>query len=161
MKHHPSNGVTTLFKRNIAILLLLTASSAFASEKFLNNLNKDGVALDGHDPVAFFTQNKPVKGKAEIQSIYRGARYYFASPDNKKLFDAEPAKYEPQFGGYCAYGVSKGGLYPVELDAFQIVNGRLLLQYNQEARDEFNKDTQGRLKMADGNWPKLVEKKGR
>ena len=84
----------------------------------------DGVALDGHDAVAFFTQNKPVKGKAEIQSIYRGARYYFATVDNKKLFDAEPAKYEPQFGGYCAYGVSKGGLYPVELDAFQIVNGR-------------------------------------
>lgn len=151
-----------MFKRNIAILiLLLTATYAFAGDKFLNNLNKDGVALDGHDAVAFFTQSKPVKGTPQIQSIYRGARYYFASADNKKQFDSDPAKYEPQFGGYCAYGVSKGGLYPVELDAFQIVNGRLLLQYNREARDEFNKDTQGRLKLADGHWPKLVEKKGR
>lgn len=151
-----------MVKRSIALfLLLIAATSAFAGEKFLNNLNKDGVALDGHDAVAFFTQNKPVKGKAEIQSIYRGARYYFATAENKKMFDAEPAKYEPQFGGYCAYGVSKGGLYEVEVDAFQIVNGRLLMQYNKDARTEFNKDSQGRLKLADGHWPKLVEKKGR
>jgi YHS domain-containing protein len=151
-----------VFKKQLALIfVLLTATYAFAAEKFLNNLNKDGVALDGHDAVAFFTQGKPVKGNPEVQSIYRGARYYFSSAENKKSFDADPAKYEPQFGGYCAYGVSKGGLYEVELDAFQIVNGRLLMQYNKEARDEFNKDPQGRLKMADSNWPKLVEKKGR
>ncbi len=151
-----------MFRKQLALIfVLLAATYALAGEKFLNNLNKDGVALDGHDAVAFFTENKPVKGKPEFQSIYRGARYYFASADNKRLFDADPKKYEPQFGGYCAYGVSKGALYPVEVDAFQIVNGRLLMQYNADARAEFNKDPQGRLKMADNNWPKLVEKKSR
>jgi YHS domain-containing protein len=151
-----------VYKKQFALVAILFATTcAFAAEKFLNNLNQDGVAIDGYDPVAFFTDNQPVKGKPEFQSIYRAARYYFASADHKKMFDTEPQKYEPQFGGYCAYGVSKGALYPIEVDAFQIVNGRLLLQYNKDAQKKFNQDTQGRLKLADENWPKLVEQKAR
>ena len=151
-----------MYKKQFALVAILFATTcAFAAEKFLNNLNQDGVAIDGYDPVAFFTDNQPVKGKPEFQSIYRAARYYFASADHKKMFDTDPRKYEPQFGGYCAYGVSKGALYPIEVDAFQIVNGRLLLQYNKDAQKKFNQDTQGRLKLADENWPKLVEQKAR
>jgi hypothetical protein len=77
------------------------------------------------------------------------------------MFDADPAKYEPQFGGYCAWGVKKGSLYPVKIEAFQIVNGRLLLQYDFSAREQFNKDTLGNLDRADQNWPGLVEKQGK
>jgi YHS domain-containing protein len=153
---------STLRTRPLALCaFVLFALAAVAQNKNLVNVNKDGAALQGHDPVAFFTQNKPVKGIAGIQSTYKGARYYFATLENKKKFEADPAKYEPQFGGYCAYGVSKGDIYPIEVDAFQIVDGRLLMQYNKDARDEFNKDTQGRLKKADANWPGIVEKKGR
>ena len=144
----------------IAAFVLISAL-AFAGEKILVNRNEDGVALQGYDAVAFFTDNKPVKGKPEIQSIYKGARYYFATTEHKQLFDGDPAKYEPQFGGFCAYGVSQGHTVPIEIDAFQIVIGRLLMQYDKGIRDRFNKDTQGNLKKADSNWPGLVEKQGR
>lgn len=141
--------------------LLALPGLALAAEKRLLNLDESGTAIQGHDPVAYFTEGRAVKGDPKFFSVYNGARYRFASAENKKLFDADPNKYEPQFGGYCAYGVSKGGLYPIEPDAFQIVDGRLLLQYNKRARDQFNEDMQGNLKKADSNWPGLVEKKGK
>jgi YHS domain-containing protein len=94
----------------------------------LVNLNKEGVAIQGYDAVAFFTQNKPVRGRSEFQSSYKGAKYFFASAEDKDTFDGNPAKYEPQFGGFCAYGVSRGHAAPVKIEAFQIVNGRLLIQ---------------------------------
>ena len=145
-------------------LLLLTfglALSAFAQSKTLLNLDKTGVAIQGYDPVAFFTDNKPLKGKPEFPARHNGALYYFASNEHRELFKSEPAKYEPVFGGYCAYGVSKGKLVEIDVTAFQIVNGRLLLQYSKGVRDDFNKDTNGNLAKAESNWPGLVEKKGK
>jgi hypothetical protein len=77
------------------------------------------------------------------------------------LFEADPKKYEPQFGGFCAYAASKGYTAKIEPDAFQVLNGRLLLQYDTDVRNLFNKDPQGNLKKADQNWPGIVEKKGK
>jgi len=145
-------------------LLLLTsglALPAFAQTKTLLNLDKTGVAIQGYDPVAFFTDNRPVKGKPEFPARHNGALYYFTSKEHRELFKSDPAKYEPQFGGYCAYGVSKGKLVEIDVDAFQILNGRLLLQYSKGVRDDFNKDAKGNLAKAEANWPGLVEKKGR
>jgi YHS domain-containing protein len=105
----------------------------------LVNLNKEGVAIQGYDAVAFFTQNKPVRGRSEFQSSYKGAKYFFASAEDKDTFDGNPAKYEPQFGGFCAYGVSRGHAAPVKIEAFQIVNGRLLIQYDLDVKSDFNK----------------------
>ena len=147
-------------KAFVFCLLALVAVPALAEEKTLLNLDKNGVAIQGYDPVAFFTQNKPVKGNAEFQSNYNAAKYFFASVDDKGMFDANPAKYEPQFGGYCAYAVSEGHLAPITIDAFTIVNGRLLMQYDFNVRKIFEKDPQGRLAQADKNWPGLVEKNG-
>jgi hypothetical protein len=90
-----------------------------------------------------------------------GATYLFASREHHDLFAKEPAKYEPQFGGYCAYGVSRNKLAPVEVEAFQIVDGKLLMQYNKGIRDDFNKDTKGNLSKANANWPGLVDSKGK
>ena len=146
------------------LLLLLTlglALPAFAQTKTLLNLDKADVAIQGYDPVAFFTDNKPVKGKSELPARHNGALYYFASKEHRELFKSDPAKYEPAFGGYCAYGLSKGKLVEIDVDAFQIVNGRLLLQYSKGVRDDFNKDTKGNLSKAEANWPGLVEKKGK
>ena len=145
-------------------LLLVTIGLAlpgFAQTKTLLNLDKTGVAIQGYDPVAFFTENKPVKGKPEFPARHNGALYYFASKAHRELFQSDPAKYEPVFGGYCAYGVSKGKLVEIDVEAFQIVNGRLLLQYSKGVRDDFNKDTKGNLAKAEANWPGLVEKKGK
>ena len=104
---------------------------------------------------------KYIKGKPELGFHYKGATYYFASKEHRDLFKADPKKYEPEFGGYCAYGVSRGKVVEVDVEAFQIVNGRLLMQYSKGVREDFNKDTKGNLTKADANWPGLVEKKGK
>ena len=148
-------------KRVFLFLLLLISIPVFGQNKTLLNLDKQGIAIQGYDPVAFFTQNRPVKGRPEFESKYNGARYLFASAEDKSTFDANPAKYEPQFGGFCAYAASQNHTAPVKIEAFQIVNGRLLMQYDLDIRNKFNKDTQGNLEKADKNWPGLVQKEGK
>jgi len=142
-----------------AFLIALVLGLAGHLHAQAQNLDKTGRALQGYDPVAFFTQGKPVKGNPAISSKINGATYHFASAEDKAAFDKDPTKYIPQFGGYCAYGVSKGDLVKIEVDAFQIVDGRLLLQYNKSIRDKFNKDPQANLKTADANWPTVSKKK--
>lgn len=142
-------------------LVVLSAVSSFAASKQLLNLDSSGISIQGYDPVAFFTEHKPVRGVQQFHSEYNGAKYFFASADDKAAFDKEPAKYEPQFGGYCAYGVSRGSRAPIKIEAWQIVNDRLLMQYDLDIKGEFNKDQQGTLKKADQNWPGLVDKYGK
>lgn len=142
------------------LLLTLSALAATAFAGATVNVDKSGTALQGYDPVAFFTDSKPVQGKEEFHSSYHDATYRFASAEHQQMFEKEPAKYEPQFGGYCAYGVSQGHLAPVKIDAFQIVDGRLLMQYDAGVTKEFNKDQAGSLKTADEKWPTVsMEKK--
>lgn len=145
----------------IVSMLLLVMVTAAVAEKRLINVDKNGLALKGYDPVAYFTENRPVKGDAKFQSTFNGATYYFASAANKKTFEADPKKYEPQFGGFCAYAASQGHTAKIEPDAFEVLNGRLLLQYDRSVRDLFNKDQQGNLAKADRNWPSIVQKEGR
>jgi len=140
---------------------LAISASAQMQTKTLLNLDKTGLAVQGYDPVAFFTDHMAVKGKPEFTSKADGAMYRFASEEHKELFDKEPAKYEPAFGGYCAYGVSRNKLAPIDVDAFQVVDGKLFLQYSKSVRDSFNEDQQGNLMKANQNWPTLVEKKGK
>lgn len=139
---------------SVAFSILATATYAGAKE----NVDKSGTALQGYDPVAFFTDGRPVLGKEEFHSTYHDVTYRFASAEHQQVFEKNPAMYEPQFGGYCAYGVSKGHLAPVKVDAFQIVNGRLLMQYDSEVKKEFNKDQTGNLEAADKNWPTVSGK---
>lgn len=143
------------------ILLLLAVLPVLAQNKSLLNLDKAGVAIQGYDPVAFFTDGKPVKGDAKFPFRHNGATYLFASKEHRDAFKAEPTKYEPVFGGYCAYGVSRGKVVEIDVEAFQIVDGRLLLQYSKGVRSDFNKDAKGNLAKAEANWPVLVEKKGK
>jgi YHS domain-containing protein len=145
----------------LGLLVVALALPLAAQSKTLLNLDKTGLAIQGYDPVAFFTDGKPVKGKAEFPARHDGALFYFASKEHRDVFKADPAKYGPAFGGYCAYGVSRNKLVEIDVEAFQIVDGRLLLQYSKGVRDDFNKDTQGNLARANANWPALVEKKGK
>jgi YHS domain-containing protein len=141
------------------IVLLLVLPLAGATKQLVN-IDQDGVGLQGYDPVAFFTENRPVKGSPEFTSIFKGVTYHFASAENRNTFNKTPAKYEPQFGGFCAYGVSRGKKVSIKIEAFQIVNGRLLMQYDLDVRDKFNKDTIGNLKSADEKWPSVLEEYG-
>src|SRR5689334_14533186 len=148
-------------KLSLLLFGLVLALPAFTQTKTLLNLDKFGVAIQGYDPVAFFTDHKPVKGKPEFVIKRDGAIYSFASREHRDLFAKEPAKYEPSFGGYCAYGVSRNKLVEIDVEAFQIVDGKLLLQYSKGIRDDFNKDAKANLARANANWPTLVEKKGK
>jgi YHS domain-containing protein len=143
------------------LTLALLALPAAAQNKILVNTDPSGVAIQGYDPVAFFTDHQPVKGDPKFVVKRDGAIYFFASKEHKELFTQDPAKYEPCFGGYCAYGVSRDKLVEIDVDAFQIVDGKLLLQYSKGVRDDFNKDARGNLAKADTNWPALVAKKGK
>jgi len=146
----------------IVLTLAVLVLPAFAqTNKTLLNLDKTGVAIQGYDPVAFFTDQKPVKGDAKFLVKHDGAIYFFASKEHRDLFKADPAKYEPEFGGYCAYGVSRNKLVEIDVDAFQIVDGKLLLQYSQGVRKDFNADQSGNLAKANAFWPTLVVKKGK
>jgi YHS domain-containing protein len=146
---------------NVLLLSQAFADPATQPAKVLVNVDKSGLAIKGNDPVAYFTDGKAVQGDPQITSTYNGATYRLVSSDHKAMFDADPMKYAPQFGGYCAYGASKNTLAPITPEAFSIVDGRLLLQYDLGVRDKFNKDVAGNLKKADANWPALVKKNGK
>ncbi|MBL0927823.1 MAG: hypothetical protein IBJ11_09255 [Phycisphaerales bacterium] len=137
------------------------AAGSPVDQKFLVNVDTGGIALNGgYDPVAFFTDNKPIKGDPKIRSVYRGAVYHFASAEHKAMFDADPARYEPQFGGFCAYAASVNRVSPVDVKYFEIVGGRLILQHNQKAWDLWHKSPSESLVKADTNWPGLVKANG-
>ena len=121
---------------------------------------KYGLAIEGHDPVAYFTDNRAVKGNPKFQSDYEGANYCFAGPEHKTLFDANPAKYAPAYGGYCGYAASIDRLSPISPEWFQIIDGKLILQHNKKAYDKFNVDLKGNIIKADQNWPGLVARNG-
>lgn len=144
-----------------AILLILAIPASAADVPQFPNVDADGVILDGHDPVAFFTEGRPVKGSEGIRSAYRGATYLFSSQKNRATFDAEPAKYEPQFGAWCAYAVSQGRTAPIQVETWSIVEGRLVLQHNAKAVRLWEADPVGLLHLADRYWPAVVENGGR
>jgi YHS domain-containing protein len=141
--------------------MAVLALPALADNKMLVNTDEAGVALQGYDPVAFFTDKQPVKGDPKFVTKRDGAIYFFTSKAHKDLFVQNPAKYEPCFGGYCAYGVSRKKLVEIDVSAFQIMDAKLLLQYSKDIRDKFNEDAQGNLAKADANWPVLIAKKGK
>lgn len=146
---------------SITILLAATAIGQSAAEKPFVNINSQGIILDGYDAVAFFTDNKPIKGDPQFQFNYEGANYLFASREHLDLFKAGPDKYKPQFGAYCAYAVSLGRIAPIDVNTFSIVNGRLVLQHNERAVNGWNKDVQGNLVLADKYWPLVVNSGGK
>ncbi|WP_420860364.1 YHS domain-containing (seleno)protein [Algirhabdus cladophorae] len=116
----------------------------------------DGVAINGYDPVAYFTQSAPVEGVAEHTSMLDGATFRFANADNKALFDSDPAKYAPQYGGYCAYAVSKGGTASTSPNAWTVHEGKLYLNYNRTVRGIWSRDIPGNITKADANWPNVL-----
>jgi YHS domain-containing protein len=117
----------------------------------------DGIALHGFDPVAYFTQNKAVKGVAQITSEYKGVTYEFASKEDQAAFEANPEKYVPQYGGFCAYAVSKGAKADIDPHAFSINDGKLYLQNSERALELYQKDVKGNTEAADHNWPEVAK----
>jgi len=119
------------------------------------NLDADGLAIEGHDPVAYFTQNAAVMGSSKLTAMHDGAKYYFSSQENQKLFQAEPAKYAPAYGGFCAFAVSRGATSSVEPDKFTVVKGKLYLNYSGNVQTVWREDVPGNISKANTNWPGL------
>jgi YHS domain-containing protein len=138
------------------LLLLLCAATAFAKSPV--NKGFTGVAIRGYDPVAYFQDGKPVKGSSDFTFAWNGATWHFASAAHRDAFAKSPAAFAPQYGGYCAYGVSRGYAVPVDPEAWRVVNGKLYLNYSLDVRKEWLKDVPGHVKKADANWPKVLEK---
>ena len=140
-----------LLRLTIFALFSITAAlTAFAQKPAVYSV--DGKAIRGYDPVAYFTESKPVPGDSTISYTYEGANWYFASEKNRETFKADPAKYAPQYGGYCAFGTSRGYKAPTEADAWTVADGKLYLNYNTKVRTEWKKDQAGCIKKADANW---------
>lgn len=137
-----------------------TGIASSSSPKMLINRDKSGLALQGYDPVAYFTLGKPTKGIAAHSSTHAGTTYYFASREHKMMFDAAPDKYQPRFGGYCGYAASINKVSPIDPNYWEILDGELVLQHNEKAWNLWHKDVQGNLKKAHTNWPGLVARKG-
>lgn len=141
--------------KSIAALVLLSAS-VFASD-LVNVSGASKAAVNGFDPVAFFTDSKPVNGSPFISAEHNGATYYFANEEHKKLFTSNPDKYVPQFGGYCAFGVTLGKLFPVDISTWQVRDGKLYLNLNPDILKKFNEDLSGNVAKVGKNWPALVK----
>ena len=140
------------FSRSIAIAALSLLSSAVLAGNFFE---KDGVALRGYDPVAYFVAAKPEKGQAQYSYEYQGSKFYFASEANRRAFMEMPEKYAPQFGGYCAFGTAQGYKVSTQPDAFSIVNDKLYLNYDKKVQGIWQQDVSGNIQRAEKNWPEV------
>ena len=145
----------------VMVLALTLLSTPILAADLVNVAGASRIALEGYDPVAFFTDAKPVKGSPSISATHQGAVYLFASEDHKQLFTVSPDKYVPQYGGFCAFAVSRDALAPVDISTWQVRNGKLYLNFDHDILKMFNADFNGNAAKADTNWPGLVQKNGR
>jgi len=152
-----------MLKQMLTAALLATATATLApapahADKapvytgLFNNL-----AVEGHDPVAYFTAGEPVKGDRAFSTEYQGAEFRFASQENLDTFLAEPDTYAPQYGGYCAWAVSQGYTAKGDADHWKIVDGKLYLNYNKSVQETWEEDIPGFITLANGNWPTVLD----
>lgn len=142
-------------KTRLMSLFLALVFSFSATAGVETSTDSNDVILAGHDAVAYFTENKPVLGSEKYTAEFEGAVYRFASAKNRDLFQANPEKYAPAYGGYCALGASFGKKFDVNGKAFQIVEGRLYVNKNQDAYNVWKKDVPGNIVKAEGFWPNI------
>ena len=131
-----------------------TAETTVADPKVYE---KEGVAISGADPVAYFTEEGFVPGSAEHTYEWRGATWQFASAENRELFACNPEEYAPQYGGYCAWAVGQNTLAAIDPNAWSIVDGKLYLNANKRIQERWNKDIPGNIALAEENWPTLSQ----
>lgn len=133
--------------------LLATTVRAQSSRVYQEN----GVAIDGTDPVAYFTESTPVAGDPSITHEWMGATWQFSSVENRDSFAQNPSKYAPQYGGFCAYAVSEGYTASTVPEAWKIVDGKLYLNYSRRIQRRWERDIPGYIASADANWPAVLD----
>ncbi|MGI9281693.1 MAG: YHS domain-containing (seleno)protein [Endozoicomonas sp.] len=145
-----------IWARLIMALTLVFSVQAMAEDKIYTGFFSDK-AVSGYDPVAYFTEGKPVKGSDKFTARYKDATWYFKSAEHKKLFQENPEKYAPQYGGYCAWAVAHGDTASADPHQWTIEDGKLYLNYNESIQKDWLKDKLNLIKDADKNWPKVIK----
>jgi hypothetical protein len=140
-----------------SILIAGLAGPAVAKDAIYTSLFSD-LALRGYDPVAYFTDGRPVQGSSAFELAWQGAHWRFASAEHRDIFAAEPTRYAPRYGGYCAWAVAQGTTASGDPLVWKIVNGRLYVNYNADVQTRWEADIPGNVAKADENWPKVLKK---
>ncbi|GAB5413750.1 MAG: YHS domain-containing (seleno)protein [Congregibacter sp.] len=140
----------------LSLCLGLFASTATAKDE-VNSSLFGNVAIESTDPVAYFTEGKAVKGRKDFEHVWKDAKWRFSSAANRDLFAADPERYAPQYGGYCAYAVSQGYTAGIDPEAWSIVGDRLFLNYSKEVQEEWLDSRDAFIEAADENWPSVLE----
>lgn len=147
----------TFLKMSAITLGLAFSAFTFAADVDVN-ANANDIAIGGYDPVSYFTQAAPVKGGVQHTATYKNAIYQFSSEANRDAFKANPEKYAPQFGGFCAFGVTMERKFDTDPLAYKIVDGKLYLNLNSKVQQRWLADTSGMIDTADKNWGGIKSK---
>lgn len=153
-----SFAFANLLRAALVLAMVATATIAVRSASAaVDPINKNvfGTALKGYDAVAYFKEGKPVKGKDDFRHEWMGAKWYFASAENRDEFAKNPEKYAPQFGGYCAWAVAHNYTASIDPEAWKIIEGKLYLNYSKDVQKKWEQDIPGFIKQGNENWPKL------
>ncbi len=148
----------TYTKLTISVILIigfLLINYAAVLAKNTSDPKSDRVAIKGYDPVAYFTENRAIKGIDDYSFIWNEAKWHFSNPENRDLFVKNPERYAPQFGGHCANGISKGKLVAADPEQWTIVDGKLYMNYNRKARDAWRQSKMTMIEKAETNWAKI------
>lgn len=148
--------ITRLVLASVGLAAVAVSTPAVAAKAPVHTGLLGNVAVGGYDPVAYFNEGRPVPGSRAFTATHQGAQYRFASAANRDAFIAQPGRYAPQYGGYCAWAVSQGYTALGDPKVWKIVNGKLYLNYNAEVGRRWAQDIPGHIRRADANWPKVL-----
>jgi|CXWL01.1.fsa_nt_gi YHS domain-containing protein len=144
--------------KQLVLAGLALAATMVAVPVFAEDVTHSTPGISGYDPVAYFTDGKPVKGSGYHVAMHEGVTYAFANADHKKLFIASPKQYLPAFGGYCAYGVAVGKKFVADPEVWKVVDGTLYLNLDKGIQDKWQKDIPGFIKKGTANWSDIKDK---
>jgi YHS domain-containing protein len=148
----------TIASKFLVSIMVLVASVASASA-FAQDFSHSTPGISGYDPVAYFTDGKPIRGSGFHVTVVDGVTYAFTNDEHQKMFEANPQKYLPAYGGYCAYGVGVGKKFVADPEVWRIVEGKLYLNLDKSIQQKWEKDIPGYIKNGDANWATIKDKK--
>lgn len=137
---------------SVVLAVFLVMPAAAGDQQTMINTGDDNVAIRGYDMVAYFTEGRPMQGKPEFAYSWQDAEWHFASAEHRDQFAADPERYAPQFGGFCAMALTENVIKVVDPEAWTIVDGKLYLNFSKKGRVKFRGDLDGNIEKSEGNW---------
>lgn len=150
-------AIQNIHMKIIILNIICMLFSVIVQAQAVKYNSSNGIAINGYDPVAYFLQNKAEEGKKELSIEWSGSSWQFSSVANLDSFKLQPLKYAPQYGGYCAYGLSENHLAETDPTAWTIVADKLYLNYNNKVKEMWRKTKENRIIKADANWPTITK----